>query len=374
MTKMTKGSIGMNEVNILKLNLGPQHPSTHGVLRLILELDGEKIISCKPDVGYLHRGMEKMAEKLRYIQYLPTVDRIDYLAGFFYSELLCRNVEKALEIDLSKRVRIIRVIMLELNRIASHLLWIGAFLMDLGAVSPFFYAFREREMILKYFEKISGQRMMNNYFVFGGVRHDIFDIEDIENFLDILPGKIKDYEKIIDANPIFRQRTINKGILERDIALNGAITGVNLRASGINFDYRTKDYLYQGYEFTPVVLEGKDAYTRYRARVLELSESAKIIRQAISKLKKYPDLKQAEIKPLTVKLPEGEYYSEIEAPRGLASCYIKSTGEDKPYRLKWRTGSYYSVNLLRKLLKNQYLNDAIAIAGSLDIILPEVDK
>ena len=143
----------MNEINTLKLNLGPQHPSTHGVLRLILELDGEKIISCKPDVGYLHRGMEKMAEKLSYIQYLPTVDRIDYLAGFFYSELLCENVEKALNITLSKRVKAIRVIMLELNRIASHLLWIGAFLMDLGAVSPFFYAFRERELILKYFEK-----------------------------------------------------------------------------------------------------------------------------------------------------------------------------------------------------------------------------
>ena len=154
----------MTETNLLKLNLGPQHPSTHGVLRLILELDGEKIVSCKPDVGYLHRGMEKMAEKLTYIQYLPTVDRIDYLAGFFYSELLCRNVEKALNIEISERVKTIRIIMLELNRIASHLLWIGAFLMDLGAVSPFFYAFRERELILKYFEKITGQRMMNNYF------------------------------------------------------------------------------------------------------------------------------------------------------------------------------------------------------------------
>jgi NADH-quinone oxidoreductase subunit D len=364
----------MTEANILKLNLGPQHPSTHGVLRLVLELDGEKIISCKPDIGYLHRGMEKMAEKLTYIQYLPTVDRIDYLAGFFYSELLCRNVEKALEIDLSKRVKIIRVIMLELNRIASHLLWIGAFLMDLGAVSPFFYAFRERELILKYFEKITGQRMMNNYFVFGGVRHDIFDIEDIEGFLDILPNKIKDYENIIDINPVFQQRTIGKGILEPEMAFNDAITGVNLRASGINLDLRKNDNLYEDYEFAPVVLDGKDTFSRYRARVLELSESSKIIRQAISKLKKYPDLKQTLVKPIGLKLPEGEYYTQIEAPRGLASCYIKSAGEDKPYRLKWRTGSYYSVNLLRKLLKNTYLNDAIAIAGSLDIILPEVDK
>ena len=364
----------MTETNILKLNLGPQHPSTHGVLRLILELDGEKIISCEPDVGYLHRGMEKMAEKLSYIQYLPLVDRIDYLAGFFYSELLCRNVEKALEIDLSRRVKAIRVIMLELNRIASHLLWIGAFLMDLGAVSPFFYAFRERELILKYFEKVTGQRMMNNYFVFGGVRRDVFDIGDVEEFLKLLEEKIKDYEGIIDCNPIFQQRTLNKGVLGADAALNSAITGVNLRASGIAYDYRLNDNLYKNYKVTPVVLEGKDAYTRYRARVMELSESAKIIEQALNDIKRYPDLKQNIVKPLGLKLPEGEYYSQIEAPRGLASCYIKSDGGKKPYRLKWRTGSFYSVNLLRQLLKGAYLNDAIAIAGSLDIILPEVDK
>ena len=374
MKKMTKGLVGMNETNLLKLNLGPQHPSTHGVLRLILELDGEKILSCKPDVGYLHRGMEKMAEKMTYIQYLPIVDRIDYLSGFFYSELLCRNVEKALDIVITKRVETIRVIMLELNRIASHLLWIGAFLMDLGAVSPFFYAFRERELILKYFEKITGQRMMNNYFVFGGVRHDIFDTEDIENFLDILDKKVKDYEKIIDANPIFIQRTVSKGILEPETAFDGAITGVNLRASGIKLDFRESDYLYKDYNFNPVVLDGKDAFSRYRARILELSVSADIIRQALEKLNKYSYLNQQLANPIGMKLPEGEYHSQIEAPRGLASCYIKSTGEDKPYRLKWRTGSYYSVNLLRKLLKGCYLNDAIAVAGSLDIILPEVDK
>ena len=359
---------------ILKLNLGPQHPSTHGVLRLILELDGEKILSCEPDVGYLHRGMEKMAEKLNYIQYLPTVDRIDYLAGFFYSELLCRTVENTLEIELSEKVRAIRVMMLELNRIASHLLWIGAFLMDLGAVSPFFYAFRERELVLNYFEKITGQRMMNNYFVFGGVRRDVFDIGDVEEFLKLLEEKIKDYEKIITENPIFIQRTQNKGVLEPEIGINGSITGVNLRASGVNLDYRVDDYLYKGFEFKPVVMHGKDAITRYKARVEELIESSKIIEQAIEIIKKEKDLKQTLIKPLSMKLPEGEYCSQIEAPRGLACCYIKSDRKSKPYRLKWRTGSYYAVNLLRKILKGAYLNDAIAIAGSLDIILPEVDK
>lgn len=358
----------------LKLNLGPQHPSTHGVLRLLLELEGEKILSCEPDIGYLHRGMEKMAEQMSYIQYLPTVDRIDYLAGFFYSELLCRIVEKALDVELPDKVKVIRVMLLELNRISSHLLWIGAFLMDLGATSPFFYAFRDREMILRYFEKITGQRMMYNYFVFGGVRRDIDYLEDVEEILSILPSKLHDYEKLIEENPIFIKRVEAKGILEKETALNYSITGVNLRASGIDFDYRSQDYLYKGFDFGKVILEEKDSMARYRARVLEIKESMKIIRQALDYLKKSSSLEQKLINPLNLKLPEGDYFADIEAPRGLASCFVRSLGEKEPYRLKWRTGSYYSVNLMRKLLVGEYLNDAIAIAGSLDIILPEVDK
>ncbi len=358
----------------LKLNLGPQHPSTHGVLRLILELEGEKILSCEPDVGYLHRGMEKMAEKMSYIQYLPIVDRIDYLSGFYYSELLCRTVEKALGIELSQKVKDIRVMMLELNRIASHLLWIGAFLMDLGATSPFFYAFRERELILEFFEKITGQRMMNNYFVFGGLRRDIFDVEPVENIIDIIEKKLIDYEKIITINPIFKQRTVGKGILEPELACSCGITGINLRCSGVNLDYRDQDYLYKEYDFKPVVLEGKDSWTRYKGRIFEISESISLIKQACKKIKQQSKIEQTLINPINLRLPIGEYYSEIEAPRGISSIYIKSVGTQYPYRLKWRTGSYYAVNLLRKLLPETYLNDAIAIAGSLDIILPEVDK
>lgn len=358
----------------LKLNLGPQHPSTHGVLRLILELDGEKILSCEPDIGYLHRGMEKMAEQMSYIQYLPTVDRVDYLAGFFYSELLCRIVEGALCVELPEKVRVIRVMLLELNRMASHILWIGMFLMDLGATSPFFYTFREREMILRYFERISGQRMMYNYFVFGGVRRDIDFLEDVEEILSILPSKLDDYEKLIEENPIFIRRVVNKGVLEKETALNYAITGVNLRASGVDYDYRKQDYLYKGFDIGKVILREKDSMARYRARILEIKESMKIVRQALDYLKKSSPLEQKLVNPINLKLPEGDYYADIEAPRGIASCFVRSTGEKEPYRLKWRTGSYYSVNLLRKLLVGEYLNDAIAIAGSLDIILPEVDK
>lgn len=358
---------------VYKLNLGPQHPSTHGVLRLILELDGEKIISCEPDVGYLHRGMEKMAEKLSYIQYLPTVDRIDYLAGFFYSELFCRTVENALEVELSEKVKNIRILLLELNRIASHLLWIGAFLMDLGAVSPFFYAFRERELILQYLEKLTGQRMMYNYFVFGGVRHDIFDLDEVENISKIIKSKIKDYENLITENPIFLSRTVDKGVLEPSVALNNGITGVNLRASGVSLDFRKFDKLYNNIDFNIIISDKKDSWARYKARILEIQESLKIVNQALTKIKTLK-FEQTLIKPLNLQLPDGEYYSEIEAPRGLASLYINSDGKDKPYRLKWRTPSYYSVNLLRKLLVDTYLNDAIAISASLDIILPEVDK
>jgi len=356
------------------LNLGPQHPSTHGVLRLILELCGEKICSCKPEVGYLHRGMEKMAEQMTYIQYLPLVDRIDYLAGFFYSELFCRTIEKSLNIQISEKVKAIRVLMLELNRIASHLLWLGTFLMDLGAISPFFYTFRERELILHYFEKITGQRMMNNYFVFGGIRHDIFDLGDVENMLIIIAEKIRDYENLITDSPLFINRTKKKGILEPELALNESMTGVNIRASGVNLDFRLNDYLYNNYSFFPVVLINKDIFSRYKTRILEIKESIQIVKQAIEKIKQNPKLNQRIINPIGLKIPEGEYISEIEAPRGLASIYLKSNGKDKPYRLKWRTGSFYSVNLLRKLLIGEYLNDAIAITGSLDIILPEVDK
>ena len=226
----------------------------------------------------------------------------------------------------------------------------------------------------KYFEKLTGQRMMYNYFVFGGLRKDIDYLEDVQGIINILPEKIDDYEKIITDNPIFLKRTEGKGILDKETALNYAITGVNLRASGVDLDFRNADYLYKGFDFRTIVLEEKDSWARYKARIMEMRESCNIIHQALEYLKTAPTLEQRLINPLNLKLPEGDYSAQIEAPRGLASCFIRSDGGDKPYRLKWRTGSYYSVNLLRKLLVGEYLNDAIAIAGSLDFILPEVDK
>jgi NADH-quinone oxidoreductase subunit D len=224
-------------------------------------------------------------------------------------------------------------------------------------------------MILRFFERLTGQRMMYNYFVFGGVRYDIDFIDDIKQIIKILPERLDDYEKIITENPIFLSRTKGKGNLDSKTALNYSITGVNLRSSGVLYDLRNSDYLYSGLKFTPVIMQEGDSWARYKARVLEIRESIKLVSQILDYLKDTPNFEQNLVNPINLKIPEGEYYSEIEAP-----CTLVSNGEDRPYRLKWRTGSYYSVNLLRELLVGNYLNDAIAIAGSLDIILPEVDK
>ena len=243
---MMKGWSGMSR---MKLNLGPQHPSTHGVLRLILDVDGEKILACEPVIGYLHRGMEKMAEGMTYLQYLPTVDRVDYLSGFFNSFAYVTAVEKLLKITPPKKASIIRVLLMELNRIASHLLWLGTYLLDLGAVSPFFYTFRERELILNYFEKISGQRLMYNYFVFGGVRYELEEIDTIIPIVKAILEKLNDYEKLLTDNPIFLSRTKHLGILTREIALEYSITGPNLRASNSHLDFRSNTSEYKDFEF-----------------------------------------------------------------------------------------------------------------------------
>ena len=232
---------------VFKINVGPQHPSTHGVLRLIADVDGEVIKSIEPVIGYLHRGLEKAAESRLYIQYLPMVDRIDYVSGFMCQEAFCSAVEKLCNITVPERAQYIRVLLMELNRISSHLLWLGTYLMDLGASSPIFYAFRERECILKIFENITGQRMMFNFHTFGGVKRDLSEqnLQDIQEFLNIFPKRIQEYESILSDNPIFISRTKGIGILSSKTALNYSITGANLRASGVDIDFRKMDRLIQ---------------------------------------------------------------------------------------------------------------------------------
>lgn len=364
--------------DIIKVNVGPQHPSTHGVLHLVCELDGEKVISLKPDVGYLHRGMEKLAEGRTYLQYLPMVDRVDYLGGFFNSYAFCNTVEKLIGISPSEKAEYIRVLCMELNRISSHLLWLGTFLLDLGASSPIFYCFRERDEILSIFEEISGQRMMYNYFTFGGVRKDINSetLNKISKFLDNLSKKIDDYEKLIVKNPIFIDRTKNKGILSKQTAIKFSITGPNLRASGCELDFRkAKPYsIYEKLDFMPSVSFNADSYARCIVRINEMRISSMLVKQCVLFLKNSKDKIEQLGNPINMKIPAGDYTSYIESPRGLLCCYIKSNGSTKPYRVKWRTGSFYSVQILPELMKDALYQDLIAIFGSLDVILPEVDR
>ena len=362
-------------MNKMKINIGPQHPSTHGVLQIIAELDGENIVNCETEIGYLHRGMEKLAENRTYLQYLPMVDRVDYLGGFFNSFAFCDAVENLSQTEVPKRAQHIRVLMMELNRIASHLLWLGTYLLELGAISPYFYAFREREMILRFFEKLTGQRLMYNYFKFGGVRKDIEYTEDIEEILKVLPQKLSDYERIITDNPIFVERTRDMGIITKEAAYNYSITGPNLRAAGLDYDIRKKSDYYDSIEFNVVTAEKSDAFNRYFVRINEIKESMKIIHECLVWLKaNKSNTISAKINEVNLKLPEGEYISKTEAPRGLTMCCVVSDGSEKPYRVKWRTGSFYAVQILPELLRGHTVPDIMAIYGSLDVILPEVDR
>lgn len=366
--------IGWCGMSRMKLNLGPQHPSTHGVLRLILDVDAERIVECEPVIGYLHRGMEKMAEYKTYLQYLPTVDRVDYVSGFFYSYAYVTAVEKLLDVQAPRRAKMIRVMLMELNRISSHLLWLGTYLLDLGAVSPFFYTFREREILLRYFEKISGQRLMYNFFTFGGVREDISSFDDVVEGLDIISSKLLDYKTLIEKNPIFLSRTSGVGKISRDDALAYSITGPNLRASNSHLDFRKQSSLYESFDFAIAKAEEGDCLARYRVRIKEIEESVKIVKQVISWLKSNPSEYTLGLNPLNIKIEPKEAFANVETPRGLTTCCVKSDGSDKPYRVKWRTASFYAVQYLPKLLVGYSLSDVMAIYGSLDVMLPEVDR
>lgn len=363
----------------MQLNIGPQHPSTHGVLRMLTELNGETIQKITPIIGYLHRGLEKMAESRTYLQYLCVVDRIDYLSGFFCSFAYLNAVETLLNLEIPEKAKYIRTLTMEINRITSHLLWLGCYMMDLGASSPFFYTFIEREKLLDILEDMTGSRMMYNYYTFGGVKRDI-DInilQRIQEFNVNFPKAIDEYEKLISGNPIFLSRTKRIGILEKETAVQYSITGVNLRASGIKKDLR-KDkpcLIYDKLSFDIPVSLNKDAYARYCLRIKELKESNKIISQCLNWLFENINSNtfKLEINPLSLK-PEGIAIGEAESPRGLLQCIIYAQGQQKPMRIKWRTPSFYAVQIINELSKSCKISDLMSIFGSLDIIMPEVDR
>lgn len=368
----------MEQLTKLKINIGPQHPSTHGVLRLILELEGEIIKSIEPKIGYLHRGMEKMAENRSYLQYLPIVDRIDYLSSFFCAEAYCLAVEELLGLQVPKTAQYLRVLMMELNRISSHLLWLGTFMLDLGASSPFFYTFRERESVLALFEVLTGSRMMYNYHTFGGVKKTISAefTRKLNKLLKDFPQKIDEYEAIITQNPIFTKRVKNAGILSSKMASEYSITGANLRATGVELDFRkiAKYEIYEDLEFNVPTTQCGDSYSRYLVRIKEMRESLKIAKQCLDWLSANANEYKSSVKSALVKPKEGLAIGQVESPRGLLACMVYSDGTSKPTRVKWRTPSFYAAQLLPQIAQGNYYADLMAIFGSLDVILPEVDR
>lgn len=362
------------------INMGPQHPSTHGVLRVMLQTDGELIINATPHIGYLHRCGEKIAEKVTYKQFTPYTDRLDYLAAMNNNLGFALTVEKLAEIEVPDRARYIRVIFAELNRIASHLVTIASFGLDLGAWTMMLYCFREREWILDLFEQTCGARLTYSYITIGGVAADVPDNfeQNCREFLDYFEPKIKEYNDVLSDNYIFIKRTADIGICSADEAIAFGWTGPCLRGSGIKWDLR-KDMPYCGYEefdFDIPVGDGRygtlgDCWDRYFIRVQEMVQSVRIIRQALDRLPEGPV--KAKL-PRMLKVPAGEVYMEVENPRGQLGFYLVSEGGSSAYRLKIRGPSFCNLSALETLAKDCLLADIIAIIGSIDVVLGEVDR
>lgn len=356
------------------LNVGPQHPSTHGVLRLLVKLDGEIVKEATPVIGYLHRGTEKLAEDLQYTQIIPYTDRLDYLAAMLNNHALVNAVEQAMDIQVPERAEYLRVIVAELNRIASHLLFLGAYLLDLGAMSPFLFAFHEREQICRMFNEISGARLTYNYMRVGGVKWDAPPgwLEQVRDYVPHFREKLKQYHALVTGNEVFINRVKNIGVYDAETALNYGLSGINLRCTGYKWDLRrNKPYsIYDRFDFEIPVGTNGDCYDRYMCHMREMEESIKIVEQAVAQIPEGPIMAKV---PKILRVPAGEYYSAIEAAKGELGVYIVSEGKDKPYRLKLRRPSFVNLQILPKLLEGQNVANMIAILGAVDIVLGEVD-
>ncbi len=383
------------------LNMGPQHPSTHGVLRVVLELDGETVVKAKPVIGYLHTGIEKTAEAKTYSQVIPLTDRMDYLAPLSNNLCYCLGVERLLEIEAPKRAQYIRVLLTELTRLNSHLVWVGTHAIDLGAMSVFLYCFREREELQSIFEFIAGQRMMTSYFRIGGLALEPPPgyLERIEKFLKALPAHLDEYEDLLTRNRIWLGRTQGVGVLSAEDAIALGVSGPTLRGSGVAYDVR-KYFPYSSYEefdFDVPVQTAGDVYARYLVRVAEMRESIKIARQAMKKIPAEGPIRaeapgiipppREEMKTSIEGLiyhfkiftegfapPPGEVYQAIESPRGELGFFIASDGSPKPHRLKVRAPSFVNLQALPKLVEGRLIADVVACIGTIDIVLGEVDR
>ncbi|MCG3175643.1 MAG: NADH-quinone oxidoreductase subunit C/D [Candidatus Omnitrophica bacterium] len=356
------------------LNLGPQHPSTHGVLRVLLHLTGERVIDAEPIIGYSHRHQEKMMEIQTYPACWPNMGRLDYVGAMSYNMAYALLIERAMGVSPSPRVEAIRVLTTELNRISSHLLWMGTYLLDLGGFTPFFYCFDDREKVLDILEMATGERLTYDYFRFGGLDKDIPAemLPAIRAFLPEFTKHLKDYDKLVRKNVIFRKRVEGLGRLTRDTALSYGVTGPMLRATGVAADLRrTEPYsIYPQLDFDVVTAEGGDAYARYVVRVREMEESVKIVRQLIERI---PD-GEITLGKLPKNVPKGEYYSAVESARGTFGMYLVSDGTLNPYRIKLRTPSFSNLSSLPALLPGCLISDVVSVLGSTDIVLPEIDR
>lgn len=384
----------------MTLNMGPQHPSTHGVLRLVLELDGEVITKITPDIGYLHRGVEKLSEYRTYHQILPLTDRLDYLAPMSNNLGYILAVEKLLNIEVPERAQTIRIIMAELTRLESHLVWLACHALDIGAMTVFLYAFREREVVMETYELISGARMTSNFFRAGGLSQDVPEefVKKVSDFIDSMPGNIDTYEGLLTTNPIWLKRTIGNGVISAENAIDIGITGPALRGSGVDWDAR-RDAPYAGYEnyqFQVPVGEKCDTFDRYKVRLIEMRESCKIVRQALDKLKPGPVLADCpqvcyppkesvynsieglihhfKIASEGYPVPEGEVYQGIEAPKGELGFYIVSDGGNKPERMRIRPPSFVNLQAIEQMSLGSMIADLVAVIGTLDIVLGEIDR
>ncbi len=392
----------MNEVKELVVNMGPQHPATHGVLRLVLQLDGETVVKCTPHVGYLHRGIEKLGENMTYLSALPLTDRLDYIASMSNNVGYVVAVEKLFGIEAPERAKFIRTMVAEMSRISSHIIWLGTHALDIGAMTPFLYAFREREWILDLFEMLCGARLTVSYPRIGGVRNDVTQefLDSLYRFAEEFPKRIEEYETLIDKNRIWLKRTKGIGIISKEEAINWGLTGATLRGSGVPYDVR-KYAPYDAYdkvEFDIPIGENGDVYDRYRVRMAEMRQANRILKQCIEKLPEgpimAPDAPKFTLPPKDRVLkdmeslihhfvlitkgpmaaPEGEIYVATEVPKGELGFYFVSDGTGRPYRMRVRAPSFVHASVLPRLCEGGLVADVIANIGTIDIVLGECDR
>lgn len=359
----------------LIINVGPQHPATHGVLHLVITLNGETIKKVEPHLGFIHRSIEKMCESLSYRQFIYVTSRMDYLSAHINNHACALCVEKGLQVEIPQRAKVIRVLMDELTRIASHELWWGAMAMDLGAFTPFFHAFRERETINEIMEETCGARLTMNYMVPGGVMQDIHPNfqNRVKAFIQLYKKKIDEYDEMVTGNIIFQNRMKNVGVLSREDAISYGCTGPTARGSGLSCDIR-KLYPYEVYnqvEFDEIVETAGDSFSRYMVRIREMQQSIRIIEQLIDNIPEGDFLTKTKA---VLKLPKGEFYSRVETARGEFGVYIVSEGGTTPYRIKFRSPGFSNLSVLDHIARGSKLGDLIAMMGTLDLVIPDIDR